>query len=143
MPTASLHEDLVRDETVAHGSDRSFGLVFAAVLAVIALTGWWRTHHVRTWAIALSLLFLGLALLAPAVLAPLNVVWARLGTLLHRVTSPLILGLMYAVAIVPVGLLMRWSGHDPMRRSFDPTLTTYWIPRTPPGPPPDSMTRQY
>lgn len=100
-PIASLHEDLTRDEVVARGSDRSFGFVFAVVFAVIALAGWWRTHHLRTWAIGLSLLFLGLALLAPVVLAPLNAIWARFGLLLHRVTSPLILGLMYGVGRRP------------------------------------------
>lgn len=142
-PTASLHEDLTRDETVVRGSDRSFGYVFAGVFAAIALVNWWRTHHLRTWAVGLSLAFLVLALAAPVVLAPLNKLWSRFGLLLHRITSPIVLGLMYALAIVPVGLIMRWRGHDPMQRSFDRALPSYWIARTPPGPSPDSMTRQY
>jgi predicted membrane metal-binding protein len=142
-PTSALHEDLTRDETVTPGSDRSFGLVFAGVFAVVALGGLWRQHHLRTWALVLSILFLAVALFAPGILAPLNAVWARVGMVLHRITSPIILGLMYAVAIVPVGLVMRWKGHDPMHRSFDPTLPSYWIARMPPGPSPDSVTRQY
>lgn len=144
MPqTSALHEDLTRDDPVKRGSDRSFGLVFAAFFAVVALAGLWRQHHLRLWAVALSLVFLVLALVAPVVLAPLNVVWSRIGMLLHKITSPIILGLMYAFAIVPVGLVMRWKGHDPMHRRFDPALKSYWIARTPPGPSPDSVTRQY
>ncbi len=142
-PTASLHEDLTRDEPVTHGSDRSFGLVFASLFAVIAIAGWWRWHHLRAWAVALSLVFLVLAMATPAVLAPLNGLWARFGLLLHKITSPVILGLMYGFAIVPVGMVMRWRGHDPMQRAFDPSLSSYWIVRTPPGPSPDSVTRQF
>jgi hypothetical protein len=141
--TTSLHENLTRDEPVARGSDRSFGFVFAGVFAVLAAAGWWRTHHLRTWAITLCVSFAVLALVAPVVLRPLNRVWARVGMLLHHITSPIILGLMYAVAIVPVGLIMRWKGIDPMQRRFDPALPSYWIVRTPPGPSPDSLTRQY
>lgn len=142
-PSGSLHEDLTREETVEHGSDRSFGLVFATVFAVVAAIGWWRTRHLAPWAVMVTLAFLVLALAVPATLRPLNRLWARFGLVLHRVTSPIILGLMYAIAIVPVGVIMRWRGHDPMRRRFDPTLPSYWIVRTPPGPSPDSMTRQY
>lgn len=140
---AALHEDLTREDIVTPGSDRSFGLVFAGVFAVIVIAGLWRGHHLRVWALALSAAFLLAALVAPAVLAPLNAAWARFGLLLHRVTSPIIVGLTYALAIVPVGLLMRWSGKDPLRRRFDSSLRSYWIDRTPPGPPPGSMTRQY
>ena len=48
--------------------------------------------------------------------------------MLHKVTNPLFLGAMYAIAIVPTGLLMRVFGADPMglRR---PRGDTYWIAR--------------
>lgn len=143
-PTASLHEDLSRDEQpVARGSDRAFGFVFAVVFAIVVAIGWWQSRHIRSWAVALSAAFLLVALVRPSLLAPLNAVWARFGMLLHRVTSPIVLGLMYGVAIVPVGLLMRLRGHDPLRRRFDPSLASYWIERSPPGPPPASMTNQF
>ena len=45
---------------------------------------------------------------------PLNRGWNKLGLILHKVTNPLFLGAMYAIAIVPTGLLMRAFGVDPM-----------------------------
>ena len=43
----STHENFSRDEAVAPGSDRAFGLVMAAALAVLgALNGW---HQGRLW----------------------------------------------------------------------------------------------
>lgn len=140
---SAVHEDYTRDEPVKLGSNRAFGLVFAGFFGLLGIAGLWRSHHLRIWALALSVLFLVAALVVPNVLAPLNRVWARIGAALHLVTSPVILGLMYAVAIVPVGLLMRWRGYDPMQRRFDPSLSSYWIARRPPGPSPESVTRQF
>jgi hypothetical protein len=34
-------------------------------------------------------------------------------------------------------------GKDPLRRRFDRDAVTYWIERDPPGPAPDTMTRQF
>jgi hypothetical protein len=65
------------------------------------------------------------------VLEPLNRGWARLGMVLHKVTNPLFLGAMYAVAIIPTGFLMRVFGADPMglRRKGN----TYWTARAKAG----------
>jgi len=72
------------------------------------------------------------ALVKPDVLEPANRGWNKLGLLLHKVTNPIFLGGMYAVAIVPTGLLMRAFGVDPMglrRRATD----SYWIARSKSG----------
>ncbi len=58
----------------------------------------------------------------------LNVVWFKIGQALHHVMSPLIMGLLYLVAIVPLGLLMQ-RFRDPLRSRRDTTATTYWIDR--------------
>jgi hypothetical protein len=38
---------------------------------------------------------------------------------------------------------MRLMGKDPLHRRFDPTATTYWIERQPPGPEPHGMRNQF
>ncbi len=64
------------------------------------------------------------ALLQPAWLTPLNRWWQRFGLVLHKVTNPLFLGLIYFVAFVPVGWLMRLFRKDMLSRS-----QTRWVPR--------------
>jgi hypothetical protein len=57
--------------------------------------------------------------------------------------SPIALGALFYLAFVPIGLLMRLAGKDPLRLRRDAGSASYWIPRRPPGPPPDSMTNQF
>ena len=74
-------------------------------------------------------------------LAPLNRWWTKV--LLYRVVNPIALGLLFYVAVMPVGLLMRVPGKDPLQLRRDPDAASYWIDRTPPGPAPESMKNQF
>lgn len=125
------------------GSDRSFGLVFAAVFVVIGCWPLIKSGPLRLWALVVAAILLGLALAAPRLLAPLNRLWTQFGLLLGRIVSPIVLFLVYSVAVVPTGLLMRLVGKDPMRRKFDPGAGSYWVSRVPVGKPDRTMTRQF
>tara|TARA_R110000772_G_scaffold73216_5_gene159853 strand:- start:55673 stop:56122 length:450 start_codon:yes stop_codon:yes gene_type:complete len=126
----ALHESYDSDETPVIGSDRSFGLVFTAIFALL---GAWAVYHDRAWMVwpfVLSGAFLVLALTRPLVLHPLNVAWMAFGRLLHRITQPIILGAMFFLAILPTGLMMRVFGCDPMHRRFEGgPEDSYWIAR--------------
>jgi hypothetical protein len=98
---------------------------------------------VRLWALAVAAIFLILTLAAPKVLTPLNRLWLAFGMLLGRVISPSMLFIVYLIAVVPTGLLMRLFGKDPLHRRFDPKATSYWVHRVPPGKPDATMSRQF
>ncbi len=89
--------------------------------------------------LAVGTALVALALVRAALLAPLNRAWTKLGLVLFHVVNPVVMLLMFAVIIVPAGLVMRLAGHDPMRRRFDPGAVTYWIERRPPGPAPEEL----
>jgi hypothetical protein len=136
-------------ELVAHatppatGSDRSFGIVFAGAFAIIAVFPLFTGGQLRLWAIGLSAVFLVAALVAPRLLGPLNALWGRVGLLLNRIVSPVALLLVFAVAVLPTGWLLRLFGKDPLRRSVDRQASTYWIERVPPGRPDGQMKKQF
>jgi Saxitoxin biosynthesis operon protein SxtJ len=137
------HETLQRDETVKLSSNRVFGFVFAAVFLVVGLLPLLSHGSVRLWSLIVSGAFLLVALIAPAVLAPLNRLWMRFGMLLHRIVSPLVLGIMFFGVITPMGLVMRLMGKDLLRLRADPNASSYWVRRTPPGPARDSFKHQF
>lgn len=137
------HEDLSREEHVEGSSDRAFGLVFAAVFAIIGLWPLLSAGPLRWWALAVAGVFAVLALALARVLAPLNRWWLKLGLLLGRFVSPVILGVLFYAVFTPIGMLMRIAGKDPLRVRHDRSAESYWISRQPPGPPADSMTNQF
>src|SRR6185436_2958422 len=119
----NFHESYAPGE-VKPPSPRATGFVFVGVAVLIALLN---RHNplVAGLAIAVALILLGVSLTAPRILQPLNIVWFQIGMLMHRVVNPVVMFLMFAVAMVPAGLLMR-LGHDPLRRKRDPDASTYW-----------------
>jgi hypothetical protein len=50
---------------------------------------------------------------------------------------------MFFVVITPMGLVMRAMGKDFLRLRLDPAARSYWIPREPPGPAPESLKNQF
>jgi hypothetical protein len=97
----------------------------------------------RQWSLIAAGVFAGLALLIPAVLAPANRVWMKFGELLHHIVSPVALGVVFYVAVLPTGLILRLLGKDPLRLRFDPSATSYWIKRDPSGPAAESLNNQF
>ena len=142
-PSASTHERLGSDEAVHGSSDRSFGLVFAAIFALIGL---WPLVHWRSprwWSVVLGGAFLVAALGNLRILAPLHRLWLRLGLLLHAVVQPVIMTLLFYTTVTPIALVFRLLGKDPLRLRLEKDATTYWLDRRPPGPAPDTMSRQF
>ena len=139
----STHERLDSDEEIKGSSNRAFGLVMAAAFAIGGLAPLVRGHAPRWWCLGITAAFLVVALAKPALLAPLNRLWMAFGLLLHRIVSPVVMGLVFYGVVTPIGLLMRLLGKDLLRLRLDRPGPSYWIERRPPGPAPDSMPRQF
>lgn len=115
-------------------SDRSFGLTFAAVFALLA--GWLAYRGSVYWVASLgaSAAFAVLAIAIARVLHPLNVAWMWFGGVLHRIVSPIVLGIIFFGVFTPVALIFKLRGRDALNRKFESAQPSYWVHRTPPGP---------
>src|SRR5215831_116631 len=115
-------------------SNRSFGLILAAAFLVVAALSYWARVGAG---------LLAIAILTPRVLAPLKRLWLKLGHFLHVVVAPVVLGLTYVAAIVPVGLLTRMFGKDLLAQRWDRAAPSYWRKRPAGGPAPESLRDQF
>lgn len=128
---------------IKRSSNRFFGLVFSFVFSVIAIYPMLESGAIRIWALTIAGILLSLSLFAPKTLNSANQLWMHLGELMHLVVSPIALGIVFYVTVIPTGLLLRLSGKDPLRLRLDHNAETYWIKRDPPGPTPESLTNQF
>ncbi len=151
-----MHDAPHRTHAVKGSSDRGFGLVLAAVFLIIGLwpltgalldPGAWAEPGAwaapRIWSLAVAGAFLGVALAAPRRLAPLNWLWMGLGVLLGRIVNPIVMGVVFFLVVTPIALIRRLMGRESLLLRFDPKVGTYWVNRTPPGPPPETMKHQF
>lgn len=126
--------------------DRSFGLIVGAVLALIGGGRLWTNGTFDKLGIVLlvlACLLIVLAVVHPSFLSPLIKACTKPVVILFRVVSPLIMLVVYVLTILPIGLLLRLSGKDPLRLKLDPTASSYWIDRNPDHPSPESMKNQF
>jgi hypothetical protein len=141
--SVSLHEDFRRAAEIRPSSNRTFGLVFAAFFTLIALAPLIKGHGWRPWALALAALFFAVSMALPWVLQPMNSLWLKLGTIVQKVTNPAVLAVLFFGVITPMAMLMRIARRDSLRLKWDRNARSYWLPRTPPGPPAESMQDQF
>jgi hypothetical protein len=108
---------------------REFGLTTGAIVMALfgGLLPWLFEFSYPVWPWVVGAI-LGLwSVVAPSALNPMYQLWMRIGLLLSRITTPLILGLVFFLIIVPAGMLMRLFGKDPMARSFDKKAKSYRV----------------
>jgi len=140
----NTHEIIRRDEPIKGSSNRSFGLVIATALAIFGL--WpviFGDTGPRWWLVVPALAIIAAALVAPAVLTPLNRLWTKLGLLMHRVVNPVVMAAIYYGVVTPTGLIVRALGKDLLRLRRDPAAASYWVVRENPGSRGESMRQQF
>ncbi|MFC1773012.1 SxtJ family membrane protein [Pseudomonadota bacterium] len=108
---------------------RNFGLISSTI--VIALFGilipWLFSLNFPLWPWILGGVLSTWALLAPATLKPVYTGWMRFGLIMNWINTRLILGIMFYGMFLPIGMLMRLMGKDPMHRTLDSETESYRV----------------
>jgi hypothetical protein len=108
---------------------REFGLMTGAV--VVAIFGlffpWLLELNWPVWPWIIAAPLWSLALVYPLWLRRVYRGWMRFGLLASRVMTPLVLGIVFFGMILPIALIWRLTGNDPMRRSLDPNQKSYRV----------------
>ncbi len=142
----SNHDAFEDHQEVEGPSERSFGLTVGGILLAIALVRLFAFDAGTTSTLVLgvpgALLFL-LAIVWPASLRLPNAAWSKLGLLLASIVNPIIMGLIYVLLFVPIGLGMKLFGRDALRMKRSDGGNSYWITRTSSDPDIKRMENQF
>ena len=90
----------------------NLGLVFLVALGLIGAFVWWRGKPAGPWLVGLGIVFGAWGLIWPAGLKPVYKVWMSLAAILGWFMSRLLLGLVFYLAVTPIGWIMRLVGKD-------------------------------
>lgn len=99
---------------------RSFGIVTGAMFVAIfgLFFPWLLDLKFPVWPWVIFGVLGGVGLIFPEVLRPVYYWWMRFALLLSRITTPIILGILFYLMFTPMALVMRMMGKDPMKRKF-------------------------
>ena len=109
-------------------SNKSFGIIFFIVFLIIGLWPLINGEDVRIWSILVSLPFLILGILNSRILSPLSYVWIKLGIIMGKFISPIIMAIIFYLLISPFGIVMRIFGRDLLMKKYS-KKSSYWIKR--------------
>jgi len=120
----------INNTEITNSDLRKFGFIMGGMFALIfGLIFPWiadkNLHNWPIWPFIVMAVFLAFAVFMPQALRPINAVWTKIGNVLGWVNSRIILGIMFFLLILPIGLILKLFGKDSMNRKFDKKLETY------------------
>ena len=115
---------------------RNFVLIMGIVVAILFgfIMPWLlgRQIELRNWPGNWPWVFFAVVaawgIIAPMTLRPVYRLWMRFGLLISRITTPIILALLFYLMFVPTGFIIRLFGKDAMSRKFNKNAESYRVP---------------
>jgi Saxitoxin biosynthesis operon protein SxtJ len=114
--------------TVSHRELRNFGLLLGALFAsIFGVSPILRHRSASIWPWLFAIVLWSAALIRPSLLSYVHRGWTKFGLALGWINTRAILTLLFAVAIVPVGFVMRLFGRDRMARKIEHESVSYRV----------------
>lgn len=111
-------------------SNRKFGSFFTVIFGIVSVGLLLNDYVKEFWFFAaVSALTLSCTILRPSTLYWPNRLWYRLGVILGKIVSPIVLGALFFGVISPTALITRLTGRDVLRLKKQ-NVGSYWLART-------------
>ena len=97
------------------GEGRRFGFTLAGAFAMLAAAAWWRDHGTAASVLAGGAGALAVAGIAiPTYLGPFERAWMGVAHAISRITTPIVMATLYLGLLLPVGVIRRALGGNPL-----------------------------
>lgn len=107
-------------------SNKNFGIVFFIFFLLVAIYFFSKNNEINFWLLSLSFIFLILGLLNSKILLPLNILWVNFGILLGLVVSPIVMGFIFFLVVLPTATMLKFFKKDILNLKYN-DLESYWI----------------
>ncbi|UCG85409.1 MAG: hypothetical protein JSW71_15945 [Gemmatimonadota bacterium] len=107
---------------------RRFGLTLGFAFMALGAVLLWRDHRaVAAVAGAVGITLVVSGIVIPTMLGPVERGWMALAHAISRVTTPILMWLVYYVTIFPIGAIMRMLRRNPLARTGKGN--SFWLDR--------------
>ena len=108
---------------------RDFGLIMAGMLSLMfgLVLPWLFGYSIPYWPFIAAIGFAVVGLVKPLLLGPVNRVWLKISDVLGWVNTRLVMGIIFFLLIVPIGLIMRLFTKDPLNNQWSDVEKSYRI----------------
>ena len=110
-------------------SEKSFGILFFVVFAIIGLWPLLNGNPIRIWSLLIAAAILAIAIFKPNILTPFNNTWIKLGEKIGHIIVPIIMFLIFIFVVTPIGLILKLFRKDILNLKFSKNSNSYWIKR--------------
>ena len=111
-------------------SEKSFGIVFSVFFLILTIYCLIKDISAYYIFISISILFLIIAFTKPKILKIPNFLWYKLSIALSKISSPIIMLLIYSISILPIGIILKIIGKKSDIKKIDHKSKSYWIKRS-------------
>ena len=115
------------NKNIKISSNRSFGILFFIVFAVIAFYPILYNQDFRLWSLIVSFIFLFLGIINSTLLTPLNAICFKLGLFLGKFIAQIIMGVIYFIVVFPTFLLLKLFKKNYLNIKYDKNISSYWL----------------
>ncbi|MFH0772447.1 MAG: SxtJ family membrane protein [Candidatus Omnitrophota bacterium] len=106
---------------------KNFGLTMGAVFFILSLTCYFKGKAVWPAIFGISIILFAFGIIAPALLRQVYLNWMRFASVLGWVNTRVILLVIFYAVFMPIGLIGKLFGADPLDRKIEKDKKSYWL----------------
>ena len=108
-------------------SNKSFGLFFTFIFTGLSFVFYQLDNLILTLiSFSIGQVLLITSIIKPDFLTFFNKCWMLFGFMLGKITTPIIVGIIFYILITPISIILRLFGRDELNLVKDKNASSYW-----------------
>lgn len=109
-----------------NNSNRVFGLFFSVFFLLLSSYFFFLKGKINYLFLFMAIIFLLLVLTNSKILTPLNQIWIHFGLFLGKITTPILMAIIYLFIFIPTSFFIKILNKNYINIKQDAKLDTYW-----------------
>ncbi|MEN8907585.1 MAG: SxtJ family membrane protein [Clostridiales bacterium] len=99
---------------------RKFGIILGILIILFFgfIIPFLRNYSLPKWPFITSIIIIILSIFIPKTITPIYIFWMKLGHILGKINTTILLTIIFYIIITPMGFFMKVFGYDPLKIKF-------------------------